>query len=266
MSEETTPKQGSGLAVAGLVLGIIAAVTSFIPIVNNLSAILAFIGFILALIALIGALRGKHTAKGISIAGVALCVVSFIIVLATQSAFKAALDKATTGSQPVASSATSESSAKKDEGASKEEKSSAKEEKPAEQKEQSSEQKSESKDYTNLAVGETVTLDNGLSVTVNSVDTSLTNYDDSPIVGINVTYANNSSENESFNPYDWKGEDANGAQRTTTYYSEGKDSLNSGTLSAGGTVTGNLYFEGGTVRVLYYSNMFNDSATAGWNL
>lgn len=257
MSEETVTKQGSGLAVAGLVLGIIAAVTSFLPIINNLSAILALIGFVFAVIALVGALRGKHTAKGLSIAGVVLCVVSFAMVMATQSAYKAALDKTVAGSQPVAASGGS------DAGSTAEQKSGVAAEQEAEQKKEG---KSAEKDYSQLAVGQTVTLDSGLSVTLNSVDTSLSSYDGSPIVGANVTYTNGGSKSESFNPYDWKDEDANGAQRSTTFYMDATDSLNSGTLSAGGTVTGNIYFEGDTVRILYYSNVFNDTATAAWNL
>ena len=111
-----------------------------------------------------------------------------------------------------------------------------------------------------------MTLDDGLSVTVNSVQTGLVNYDDSLITCINVTYTNNGSSNESFGSYDWKGEDANGAQRSTAFFTDPTDELNTGTLSAGGTVTGNIYFEDGITRVLYYSNMFNKSATAGWTL
>lgn len=235
---DSESKQGSGLAVAGLVLGIIAAATSFMPIINNLSAILAFIGFLLALIALIGALRGKHGAKGMSIAGVVLCVVSFAVVLITQNAYSNALDKAVKGSQPVTTGQENAQGGASNNG----------------------------KDYSHLAVGETVTLDNGLSVTVNSVDTSLVNYDDSAIVGVTVTYVNNGSGNAPFNLLDWKGEDANGAQRMIAYYSESNNELGSGTLSAGGSVSGNIYFEGGTVRILYYNSMLNDQATAGWNL
>ncbi len=258
MSEET--KHGSGLAIAGLVLGIIAAVTSFLPIINNLSAILAVIGGVLAAVALVGAIRGKHDAKGLSIAGVVLAVVSFVVVMVTQSAYKAALDKAVSGSQPVASSASSEPAD------SKPAESAPAAEAPASQDGAAPAEQTPQKDFSNLAVGETVTLDSGLSITVNSVDTSLTKYDGSPIVGVNVTYANGGSKSESFNPYDWKGEDANGAQRTTTYYMDSTDELSSGKLSSGGTVTGNIYFEGGTVRILYYSNMFNDNAAAGWNI
>ena len=253
---QPAPKQGSGLAIAGLVLGIIAVVTSFLPIINNLSFFIALIGGILAIIALVGALRGKHTAKGLSIAGVVLAVVSIIIVLVTQSAYSAALNKATEGSKPVAASSSSEAPANSAPASSSSE-APKQEEKKAEEP---------AKDYSNLAVGETVKLDNGLSVTVNSVEPDITSYGDKKIIGVNVTYKNDGKDSQSFNPYDWKGEDANGAQRSTTYYMDAKDELNSGKLSAGGSVTGNIYFEDGTVKVLYYSNMFNDSAAAGWKI
>lgn len=91
---ETTTKKTSGLAIAGLVLGILAAVTSFLPIINNLSAIIAVIGGVLAAISLVGALRGKHSSKGLAIAGVVLAVVSFAVVLATQSMYKSMIDTA----------------------------------------------------------------------------------------------------------------------------------------------------------------------------
>ena len=48
--EET--KKKSGFATAGLVLGIIGLCTSFIPIINNVSFILALIGGIFAIISL----------------------------------------------------------------------------------------------------------------------------------------------------------------------------------------------------------------------
>lgn len=248
---ESAPKQTSGLAIAGLVLGILAAVTSFLPIINNLSAILAVIGGILAIIALIGALRGKHAAKGLSIAGVVLAVVSFAVVLATQSMYAAALDsaleKAKTGSTPVAATTDSGDAAAASEDA---------------QEDASQDQQ----DYSNLAVGQSVQFDDGLSVTVNSVQAGPEKYDGTPIIQVNVTYANNGSDNASFNTYDWKGEDANGAQRSATYVMDSTDELSSGTLSPGGSVTGNVYFEDGIVRVLYYSNMFNSGASAGWTL
>lgn len=277
-STQTTTKQSSGLAIAGLVLGIIAAVTSFLPIINNISFFIAIIGGVFAAIALVGALRGKHDAKGLSIAGVVLAVVSCVIVLASQSAYKAALEKAvdsaTSGSKPVATSMsgdTDDEADSKDDTSAKATKGNANAKSNAkkagsDKNVASGAEQTDDKDYSKLSVGETVTLDDGMSVTVNSVQTGLVNYDDSLITCINVTYTNNGSGNESFGSYDWKGEDANGAQRSIVFFTESTDELNSGTLSAGGTVTGNIYFEDGITRVLYYSNMFNKSATAGWTL
>ena len=277
MSEATTTKT-SGLAVAGLVLGILAAATSFLPIINNLSFFIALIGGVLAAISLVGAIRGKHSSKGLAIAGVVLAVVSFVVVLATQSMYKSAIDtaveQAKQDSSVVATNEAKETeSAEEDESKSEE---AAKEEPAAKEKATKDEKTSEKEaaeeepaaeeDYSNMAVGASVELGNGTKITVNSVQTGLVNYDDSLITCINVTYENNGSKGASFNPFDWKGEDANGAQRSASYYSEGEDELSSGTLSPGGNVTGNIYFDDGVVRVLYYSNMFNDTPTAGWKL
>lgn len=117
-----------------------------------------------------------------------------------------------------------------------------------------------------LAVGTTVNIANGLSVTVDSVEPGLTNYDGSTVTGIHVTYVNNGDDGASYNPYDWKGEDANGAQQSTTYYSEATDELASGTLANGGTVSGNIYFDGDITNALYFENMFNKTASANWVL
>lgn len=257
---ESAKQPTSGLAIAGLVLGIIAAVTSFLPIVNNLSAILAFIGGVLAVIALIGALKGKNGSKGLAIAGIVLAVVSFAIVLGTQSLYKKALDKAVEGPK-VESATASQEATDASQQTTPDQAAPTASETPAQEA-----PAQEQPDFMNLAVGQTANLSNGLSITVNSVQLGLANYNGSLITGINVTIANNGSENESFSAYDWKGEDANGAQRSSAYYSEAADELNSGTLSPGGSVTGNIYFEDGTVRLLYYDNMFDKSPTAGWTI
>lgn len=256
-STNSTPSatKTSGLAIAGLVLGILAAVTSFLPIINNLSAIVAVIGGVLAAVSLVGALRGKHSSRGLAIAGVVLAIVSFAVVLATQSMYKSAIDtvveEAKSGSKVVATTeAESESESESE----------------AEAESVPEDKASAEEDFTNMAVGSTAELNNGTSITVNSVQTGLVNYDDSLITCVNVTYVNNGSKNASFNPYDWKGEDANGAQRSRAYFSDEENALSSGTLSPGGSVTGNLYFDDGIVRVLYYSSMFNDAPTAGWVL
>ena len=110
----------------------------------------------------------------------------------------------------------------------------------------------------NLAIGTTVNLPSGLSVTVDSVQTGLTNYDGAAMTGIHVTYVNNI--------YDWKCEDANGAQQSTAFYSEETDVLSSGTLAKGGTVSGNIYFAGALSKALYFDNMLSKTAAASWAL
>lgn len=124
----------------------------------------------------------------------------------------------------------------------------------------------EAESTENLVVGTTVNLPDGLSVTVDSVETGLSNYDGSTVTGVHVTYVNNGKEGASYNPYDWKGQDANGAQQSTTFYSDASDELKSGTLAEGGSVSGNIYFDGDITSALYFENMFNDSSSASWTL
>ena len=128
------------------------------------------------------------------------------------------------------------------------------------------EAKKEEQSTTDLAVGATVTTAAGLSVVVDSVQPGLTNYDGSTMTGIHVTYVNNGDEGADYNIYDWKGEDANGAQQNQGYYSEGSDELQSGTLSAGGSVEGNIYIDGDIKKALYFANVFDKSAAASWVL
>lgn len=228
----------SAMAVTGLVLGIVALVTSALPIINNFSFFLAALGAIFAIIGLVATVRKTRKGKVLAVVGLVLSVVSIVVVLASQSMYSAAIDKAVSGPGVVGTS----TSAANDQGA------------PSDP--------SPKADYSNLSVGGVVDLDDGLSVCVQSVQPGLKNYDGSEIVGVAVTYTNNGSSEASFNVFDWKAQDAQGAQRNTAYYSESENELNSGTLAPGGTVTGNVYFDGGVTKVLYYSNMFSDSTVA----
>lgn len=109
-------------------------------------------------------------------------------------------------------------------------------------------------------------MGNGLEITVNEVQAGITDYDNSTLTRVNVTYVNKGDKSESFNSYDWKGEDAQGVQRDTTIYMDAVENLSSGDLTAGGTVSGNLYFEGDVAKVLYFGNIFSDEAEASWKL
>lgn len=84
----------SGMAVASLVLGIVALVTSVLPIVNNLSFIMAILGLIFGIVGMVGIAKGKKGGKGLAIAGIALSVIACVVVLAAQATWSAAFDKA----------------------------------------------------------------------------------------------------------------------------------------------------------------------------
>lgn len=96
--QKNDPKKGkSAASIVALVLGIIALVTSFLPIINNLSFVLALVGAVFAVIGLVGVLRGKKGGRGFSIAAVIVNVLAIAIVLGTQSAYSSAIDEATKG-------------------------------------------------------------------------------------------------------------------------------------------------------------------------
>ena len=87
MSSEKEQKSTSGLAVAGFVLGIIAMLGSFIPIINNASFVFGLIGLILAFIGIF-----KSSKKALPIVAVILCVLSMVITLSLQKQWGDALD------------------------------------------------------------------------------------------------------------------------------------------------------------------------------
>lgn len=89
-----TNKPRSGFAIAALVLGIVAAATSFMPIINNASFFIALTGFILAIVAIAGIRKGRNSGKGLAVAGLVLSIVAGLLVLGTQAFYSAVLDEA----------------------------------------------------------------------------------------------------------------------------------------------------------------------------
>lgn len=77
----------SGLATAGLVLGIVGVCTSFIPIINNLSFVMGILAVIFGIIAL-----AKKSNKGKVIASIILGVLAVVITLNMQKAVSDSLD------------------------------------------------------------------------------------------------------------------------------------------------------------------------------
>lgn len=88
MAEHGEVKQ-KGFSTAGLVLGIIGACTSFIPIINNVSFILGILAIVFGIIAL-----AKKSSKGKVIAGIILGILAIVLTLSTQKALSDTIDTA----------------------------------------------------------------------------------------------------------------------------------------------------------------------------
>ena len=83
-NNEQTEK--SGLCTAGLVLGIIGACTSFVPIINNLSFIMGVLAVIFGLVSI------KKAGKGKMIATIVLGVLAIMITLNAQKTLSDSLN------------------------------------------------------------------------------------------------------------------------------------------------------------------------------
>ncbi|GAA3259149.1 Phage protein [Lactococcus lactis subsp. lactis] len=82
-------KESKVLAIIALIIGILALILSWVPIVNNFAAVLAVVSAILGLIAIIINRKNKKT---LSIVSFVISVLAFIIVMATQSMYSSAID------------------------------------------------------------------------------------------------------------------------------------------------------------------------------
>jgi hypothetical protein len=86
-------QKGSGLAVASMVLGIIALLLSWVPIINNLAAVIAVVGLGLGIPALIRARRRTAGGTGMAITGLVTSVLAIVVVIATQLFFLKVIDE-----------------------------------------------------------------------------------------------------------------------------------------------------------------------------
>lgn len=109
-----------------------------------------------------------------------------------------------------------------------------------------SETKSEQSQQQEYKVGDTVKLGDREFVVNTTRRASAVGYS-TPKTGkefviVNVTIRNLGKDEVSYNPFDFKMQDINGAQESTTYASL-DDNLSSGTLAPNGKVTGSMSFE-----------------------
>lgn len=80
-------------------------------------------------------------------------------------------------------------------------------------------------------------------------------------VVVNVTIRNLGTDEVSYNPFDFKMQDANGAQESSAFASL-DDSLSSGTLAPNGKVTGSMPFEvpeGTDAKLIFQPSFWSDS-------
>ncbi len=86
----TPPQRSNGLATAGLVVGIIGAVLSFIPIVGTVAWGLAPIGLVLSAVGLVKS-RSARNGRGKSIAGIVLSLVALLMCILYTAVFTSAV-------------------------------------------------------------------------------------------------------------------------------------------------------------------------------
>ena len=90
-------KSTSGLAVAGLVCGIIALVSSFVPLLNLLSFPFVLLAIIFGGIGVWQTVKGTKGGKGIAIAGLALGIIALLVTAVMYGSAGAASDAADKG-------------------------------------------------------------------------------------------------------------------------------------------------------------------------
>lgn len=231
----------SGLGIAALIIGIIAVLVAFIPFLNVAAYIFAPIAIILGIVGIVLAKKAAKS-KTLAIVGLVLGAVALVIAIivhmvtlaavnAAGDAFKEALDDAATGPKVVTEDGTDAAA-------------------------------------TGLAVGDAVTLENGVEISLDDADTNYVDTIDQKMVLLTVTYTNNGDEKADYNSWDWKGLNADGNEPdgVLPVVDDGVKLLSSGSLTPGGSVTGQLALPEGTITANYYASLLAEEPTASWDL
>lgn len=111
----------------------------------------------------------------------------------------------------------------------------------------------------NLAIGTAADYPEAGKVTVLAAGPGPKDYSGKPTFKVTVKYENTGKEALSFNEFDWKIEDPNGARsNNTAILDSSPKTLGSGEVAPGGNVQGDMYFSdaGGVVKVVYEPSLF----------
>ncbi|NIA07653.1 MAG: hypothetical protein GWP14_08490 [Actinobacteria bacterium] len=84
-------KTTSGLGVAALVLGILACLTCWIPLVGTLSMPLSGLGLLFGIIGVVASVIGRKSALGFPMAGVVVSLIALVLAVGSTGLFVAAL-------------------------------------------------------------------------------------------------------------------------------------------------------------------------------
>lgn len=119
----------------------------------------------------------------------------------------------------------------------------------------------------NLAIGQPANY-SGLKVTMLAAGPGPVDYGGKPTYKISVKYENGSKQTASFNTFDWKIEDTQGARTQDSAMLEGSPAtLGSGDLAPGGSKQGDLYFTmpSPVAKVVYQASLFGgEESLATW--
>lgn len=222
--------QNNGLAIASMVIGIIALLLAWIPIIG----FIGFVGGIAAIIMGIIALK-KATGKGMSIAGIITGALSVLSSLAMAFLFFGII---------ILGAASVENDAVVTEN----------------------NNITDSQVQASYKVGDVINFD-GKKVTITSVERNWNSGNQFTVpqsgyefVKVQISIENNSSNQISYSTYDWKLQDSKGVIKNVAFATYGVDgALDRGDLAPKGKVSGFIVFEvpiGDAGLVLQYNPSF----------
>ncbi len=240
----STPARIPIPAILGPVLAVSSIGVSFILPISIGAPFVALLGLILS-IAGAAMSRNRNKGMGASIVGIVLSIAAAVVIALTNSAVATTVGTVLNQPQQAPASASSEAAEVED---------------PA---------PVEPVDYASLAVGQTLKLDDGLTVSVTGVKTGLKGSKDKRVTGVAVKYVNTGTAKASYDTKNWKTQNAKGEVDNATTNSVGsakKDSLGSGEIEPGKTVTGTVYFAGDLASVSFYKDAKDAEPAATWML